>query len=164
VHPAFPPYPSSLLLKNQNPAHTSLLTMPLFGRSNETAATTTDTTYNEKPQRHSMFGRHRSPSPDARHHTNGNGTDSPHRGGLLHRNHEDSSITQARERVMSAEAAERDADRALLQARSAVKQAREHVKHLEREAAEEARLAKIKQNQAKSISKRAKPLGRHDRV
>jgi hypothetical protein len=38
---------------------------------------------------------------------------------------------------MSAEAAERDADRALLTARTAVKEAREHVKRLEREAAEE---------------------------
>ena len=38
---------------------------------------------------------------------------------------------------MSAEAAEREADRALVQARLAVKEAREHVKALEREAAEE---------------------------
>ncbi len=43
----------------------------------------------------------------------------------------------ARERVASAEAAERDADRALMQARTAVRDAREHVKMLEREAAEE---------------------------
>ena len=33
------------------------------------------------------------------------------------------------------------------------------MKRLEKEAAEEARLAKIKQDQAASISKRAKPLG-----
>lgn len=51
-----------------------------------------------------------------------------------------------------------------MQARAAVREAREHIKRLEREAAEEARLAKIKQNQAKSISKRAKPLGRHDHI
>jgi hypothetical protein len=43
----------------------------------------------------------------------------------------------ARERVMSAEAAERDADRALHHSRLAVKEARDHVKRLEREAAEE---------------------------
>lgn len=61
---------------------------------------------------------------------------------------------------MSAEAAERDADRALMQARTAVRDARDQVKRLEREAAEEARLAKVKQTQAKNISKRAKPLGR----
>lgn len=46
-------------------------------------------------------------------------------------------------------------------ARTAVKDARDHVKRLEREAAEDARLAMLKQNQAASISKRAKPLGRH---
>jgi hypothetical protein len=55
---------------------------------------------------------------------------------LFHRN-EDSSITAARHRIGAAEAAERDADRALMQARAAVRQAREHVKILEREAAEE---------------------------
>jgi hypothetical protein len=43
----------------------------------------------------------------------------------------------ARERVLSAETAERDADRALFQARVAVKEAREHVKRLEKEAAEQ---------------------------
>jgi len=68
----------------------------------------------------------------------------------------------ARQRVASAESAEREADRALVQARTAVREARDQVKVLEREAAEEARLAKIKQNQARDISKRAKPLGRHD--
>jgi len=70
----------------------------------------------------------------------------------------------ARERVMSAEAAERDADRALHHSRLAVKEARDHVKRLEREAAEEARLAKIKQSQAKSISKRASHMGRHEHI
>ena len=39
--------------------------------------------------------------------------------------------------MASAEAAERDADRALVQARAAVKEAREHVRRLEKEAAEE---------------------------
>jgi hypothetical protein len=38
---------------------------------------------------------------------------------------------------MSAEAAERDADKALLMAKSAVREAREHVKRLEKEAAEQ---------------------------
>jgi len=68
----------------------------------------------------------------------------------------------ARERVFSAEEAEREADKALANAKGAVREAREHVKRLERETAEEARLAKIKQNQAKSISKRASHMGRHD--
>ena len=39
--------------------------------------------------------------------------------------------------MLSAEAAEREADKALLNARGAVREAREHVKRLEREAAEE---------------------------
>jgi hypothetical protein len=63
---------------------------------------------------------------------------------------------------MQAEAAEREADRALFAAKTKVKEARAHVKRLEMEAAEEARLAKIKQNQAKAIGKRGKALGRHD--
>jgi hypothetical protein len=55
----------------------------------------------------------------------------------LHRRDEDPSIIAARERVMGAEAAERDADRALAAAKHAVREAREHIKRLEREAAEE---------------------------
>ena len=43
----------------------------------------------------------------------------------------------ARERVLRAETAERDADKALLNAKAAVREAREQVKRLEREAAEE---------------------------
>jgi len=70
------------------------------------------------------------------------------------------SIMAVRERVLSAEAAEREASKALAASQKAVREAREHVKRLEREAAEEARLAKVKQKHAKSISKRAKPLGR----
>ena len=70
----------------------------------------------------------------------------------------------ARERVMSAEAAEREADRALFAAKAAVREAREHVGRLEREASEEARRAKAKQVAAKSIGRRGKALGRHDHV
>ena len=65
---------------------------------------------------------------------------------------------------MTAEAAERDADRALFVAKNAVREAREHVHRLEREAAEEARLAKIKQGEAKALGKKGKLLGRHDHV
>jgi hypothetical protein len=43
----------------------------------------------------------------------------------------------AREQVLRAETAEREADKALIASRKAVKEARDHVKHLEREAAEE---------------------------
>lgn len=73
---------------------------------------------------------------------------------------EDPSITGARQRVSQAEHAEKEADAALVQARAAVREAREHVIALEREAEEEARLAKIKQAQAKDISKRGAHLGR----
>ncbi|KAI0403908.1 hypothetical protein F4802DRAFT_607851 [Xylaria palmicola] len=74
----------------------------------------------------------------------------------------DPSILQARERVMGAENAEQEADRALAAARLRVREAREEVRRLELEAAEEARRAKIKQYHAKEVSKRGKQLGRHD--
>jgi len=70
----------------------------------------------------------------------------------------------ARERLLSAEVAEREADRALAQARVAVREARENIKRLEKEAAEEARLARKKQDTAKSLSNRGKHLGRHEHV
>lgn len=81
-----------------------------------------------------MFGRRRSPvvepesvSPTRDHHRNSK---------LMHR-HEDASITSAREQIIQAEAAEREADKALIQARTAVKEARARIKLLEREAAEQ---------------------------
>lgn len=61
---------------------------------------------------------------------------------------------------MMAEAAEREADRALMAARESVREARDHVRRLELEAEEEARRARIKQQQAKEVSKRGKQLGR----
>jgi hypothetical protein len=73
----------------------------------------------------------------------------------------DPSIVRARERVMHAESAEREADRVLAEARSAVNDARIEVKRLEEEAAEEARRAKIKAFHVKDISKRGNSLGRH---
>ena len=61
---------------------------------------------------------------------------------------------------MSAETAEKEADRALELARREVKDAREEMKRLEIEAKEEARRAKIKAYHAKEVSKRGKALGR----
>ena len=88
-----------------------------------------------------MFNKRRDPSPeytDNRNRLSHAGSTRSSGGGLFNRRHnEDPSIMSARERVASAEAAERDADRALMQARTAVRDAREHVKMLEREAAEE---------------------------
>ncbi|RDL35458.1 uncharacterized protein BP5553_07389 [Venustampulla echinocandica] len=134
--------------------------MGIFNRHpNEVPAETTRTTSTSPPHRSgTLFGGRRS---SVTHNGDTVETTNPtRRSGFLHRN-EDASIVAARQRVMSAEAAEKDADRALVQARHAVKDARDHVKRIEREAAEGARLAKLKQAQAHSISKRAKPLGRH---
>lgn len=72
---------------------------------------------------------------------------------------EDPAIAAARQRVMSAENAEREADKALIAARNAVAVAKAEVKKLEMEAAEEARLARIKQEQAAKLGERAEPLG-----
>ncbi|CAK7242041.1 MAG: hypothetical protein STHCBS139747_003518 [Sporothrix thermara] len=101
-----------------------------------------------------------------------NGSVNSHTGShrsILHRsfghgndNELDPSIVAARERVLSAETAEREADRALDIARREVRDARDLVKRLELEAKEEARKAKIKQHHAREVSRRAKPLGRHD--
>jgi len=163
--------------------------MPFFSRSSEPAhQTAPQPVYEEPPKRHGLFGRHRSPSPT---HTNSThssarnaSADRDHNGvyrrstdassnngrrGLLQRTfgngnnvEMDPSILAARERVMSAEAAEREADRALYAARESVREAREHVRRLELEAQEEARRAQIKSQQAKEMSKRGKQLGRYD--
>ena len=107
--------------------------MGLFGGSNHNTTTTSQTTTTAEPRRSgTLFSRrHSSQALPAETTTN---TKSHN---LLHRNTEDTSITAARERIINAEAAERNADRALMQARVAVKEAREHCKRLEREAAEE---------------------------
>jgi hypothetical protein len=76
---------------------------------------------------------------------------------------EDPAIAGARHRVISAENAEREADKALIAARNAVAAARAEVKKLEMEAAEEARLAHIKQAQAAKLGERAEPLGSKSR-
>ena len=82
-------------------------------------------------------------------------------GGLFHRNRaEDPSIVAARERVLAAERAEKDADIALQQARHSVRDAREHVRRLEIEAEAESKAAALKASQAKSLKKQTKPLGR----
>lgn len=72
----------------------------------------------------------------------------------------DPSIVQARERLTSAEAAEKEADKALVIARREVREAREEAKRLEIEAKEDARRAKVKSFHAKEVSKRGKALGR----
>ena len=149
--------------------------MPFFSRHAEPAPEPAPV-HEERPKRHSLFGR-RSPSPPPSGATSSRKTassynTSPERSGsgargLLHRSFgngtpagADPSIAEARERVMQAETAEREADRALMAARESVRQARDHVRRLEMEAEEEARRAKIKQHQAREVSKRGKQLGR----
>jgi hypothetical protein len=111
--------------------------MPLFGRNSaNTSPAVHETTQVDEPRRSGLFKRHRSPDHATTTTTTTNGTNS-HRRRLFHRNAEDPSILAARERVFSAEEAERDADKALVNAKGAVREAREHVKRLEREAAEE---------------------------
>ena len=86
-----------------------------------------------------MFSRRRSVSPEYDNNSPRRTSTSASRanGGMFHRNHEDSSITAARQRVIQAEQSERDADRALVAARQSVKNARDQVKALELEAKEE---------------------------
>lgn len=106
-----------------------------------------------------MFGRNRdtsssrSRSNSPRRHSKGTG--------LLSRvNHTgDPSTRAAHERVLTAEAAEREAEKALQHSRNMVRDAKDHVKRLEREAAEEARLARMKQKDSAAISRRAGKLG-----
>jgi len=82
-------------------------------------------------------------------------------GGLFGRNkHVDPSVETARHHVLSAERAELEAQRAHAEAQSAVGAARREVKQLEREAEVEAKMAKAKKHESKSLSKRAGPLGR----
>ncbi|KAJ6624083.1 hypothetical protein B0H10DRAFT_2213129 [Mycena sp. CBHHK59/15] len=75
--------------------------------------------------------------------------------------HNDPQVLIAREKVATAEEAEKEADRALLHARARVREALQHIKALEAETKEEALRAKAKQVVAKLVSKDARGLGRH---
>ena len=133
--------------------------------------------YDEPARKHGLFGsRHHSPSRATSTATRSTrssvSTTSPdraggQRSGLLHRSFGngnsddmDPSIVQARERVLGAENAEREADRALVAARESTRLAREHVRMVELEAQEDARKAKLKAKYAQEVSKRGKQLGR----
>jgi len=79
----------------------------------------------------------------------------------------DPSIVEAREHVLNAEAAEREADRKLAESQAAASEARtrvqaahERVEQLLRGFEEEQRLAKIKAFHVQDISKRSSLLGR----
>ncbi|KAK8074482.1 hypothetical protein PG997_009145 [Apiospora hydei] len=148
--------------------------MPFFSsRKPEDEVVEEPAPVHEEQHKRSLFGsrRERSVSPVSTTHTttshSSNGTG--RKSSILHRSFGhgnknvelDPSIVQARERVMGAEKAEIEADRALNAARIQVREAREEVKRLELEAKEEARRAKVKQYHAAEVSKRGKQLGRH---
>ncbi|KIK69301.1 hypothetical protein GYMLUDRAFT_188916 [Collybiopsis luxurians FD-317 M1] len=151
--------------------------MPLFKQNSR------DTTPPPPEDNHSrkgtLFGRRqRSASPDRsnRSHHTGRSSDSDsvgragstRSGGLFGGRfsgngfpHNDPSIMAARQKVSDAEESERAADRALQAARASVKEARDHVKFLEKEAEDDAHRARLKQAEAKVVSKSARGLGRH---
>ncbi|KAJ3759182.1 hypothetical protein F5880DRAFT_1491708 [Lentinula raphanica] len=122
----------------------------------------------EEPTRKgTLFGRRQRSTSPARsnntHHTrNSSDSDSLGRagstrsGGLF-----DPSIMAARQKVSEAEDSEKAADHALQQARASVKAARDHVKFLEKEAEDDAHRARLKQAEAKVVSRSARGLGRH---
>lgn len=116
--------------------------MPLFGHREPVqtgpAVPPKQTVVEREPARRgTLFGRHRSVESTDTRSTNTTTTSTSPRRSFLTRDREDASITDARQRVAGAELAEKEADRALLQARAAVREAREQVKRLEREAAEQ---------------------------
>ncbi|KAI0633577.1 hypothetical protein C8Q77DRAFT_1157771 [Trametes polyzona] len=155
--------------------------MPLF-RSSSPQREVPPPQQEPSPTRSRGFFGRRSDSPEQTNgynngynNANGNGsTRSTRSGGLFGRRRssssdsdssvdlsKDPSIKVARQKVTEAEAAEAAADRALNEARAAVRGAKDQVRRLEQEALEEARRAKAKQAEAKTIKKSTGRLGRH---
>ena len=102
--------------------------MPLFGNKDKNVPPPQPVQNNRGST--GFFNRRRSSSPQQT-------TNTTTRSNNPFKRNEDASVSAARNRVNNAEAAEREADRALMNARAEVKAAREDVKRLEREAAEE---------------------------
>lgn len=147
----------------------------LFGSRRERSPSPSSTVRTSTTNNSRMSGTSYHTSPTGSHHGGGvfrrstDASNTSRKGSLLSRSfghgnnvEMDPSIVQAREHVLAAENAEREADRALEAARNHVREARAEVKRLEFEAAEEAKRAKIKQYHAREVSKRGKQLGRHD--
>ncbi|KAK7473251.1 hypothetical protein VKT23_001349 [Stygiomarasmius scandens] len=147
--------------------------MPLF-KSHSPPPAEPPTRSDTQSRRHGFFGRRNSSDESSlgrasSTHTaqTSNSTSTSRSGGLMSHfrgqgfPHNDPTIMAAREKVSSAEEAEKAADRALQAARQQVKEAREHVRFLEKEAEDDARRAKMKQAEAKVVSKAAGALGRH---
>jgi len=117
--------------------------------------------------RRGFFGRRSSSSSNSDRESQRTNTGSTRSGGFFGRNRDrsliqnDPTIIAARQGVNNAEAAEREADQALIQARNKVREARQHVEILEREALQDAQRAKMKQAEAKNVRQSARSLGRH---
>lgn len=86
------------------------------------------------PEKHGFFNRPSASSTDV---ANTSPTNGSFVGSGLFSRGEDSSIAQARQKLHDAEQAEKNADRALLQAKTAVKEVQDHLKRLERDLEEE---------------------------
>ncbi|KAI0759840.1 hypothetical protein BD413DRAFT_595038 [Trametes elegans] len=145
-----PLFRSSSPQREAPPPQTESHSRGLFGHRSNSPETTTNGTHNANgngsTKSGGLFGRRRSSSSDS------------DRSVKLDK---DPSIKAARKKVTEAEAAEAAADRALNDARAAVRGAKDQVKRLEQEALDEARRAKAKQAEAKSIKKSTGRLGRH---
>ncbi len=130
--------------------------MPLFNSSNDSARRSSgDGQSNSPTRKKSIFSSDRNSPPQStgsgsgsglfqrrRSTSSSEGNNNTKKSGFfgIGRNNDienDPSIRAARDMVSNAEAAEKDADRALDEARQRVKLAREHVQSLEREAREE---------------------------
>jgi len=138
--------------------------MPIFGPKRETTPPNNTAATNEQERKGSVFGRRSTDNRTDNSSVTTTTNQSQKRGGFMGiggRNITDPTILAAREKVTAAEEAEREADRILAAAHQAVLQAREHARKLEIEAEQEARLAKIKQDESKNISQRSGVLGRH---
>ncbi|KAF5321624.1 hypothetical protein D9619_001480 [Psilocybe cf. subviscida] len=127
------------------------------GRSGSSSPPTNHTNVNDSGS--GFFRRRRSSTSSTD--SDGQGSGLFGRGGGNKAVRKDPTVRAAHQMVADAENAEREADRALEEARQRVKLAREHAQHLEKEAIEDARRAKAKQAEAKMVSKSAKGLGRH---
>ncbi|KAJ3749599.1 hypothetical protein DFH05DRAFT_1457358 [Lentinula detonsa] len=150
--------------------------MPLFKQNSREASPPPQ---QEPTRKGTLFGRRqRSASParsnNSKHTRNSSDSDSVGRAGSTRSGglfggriggrgfpHNDPTIMAAREKVADAEESEKAADRALQQSRASVKAAKDHVRFLEREAEDDAHRARLKQAEAKVVSKSARGLGRH---
>ncbi|KAB8304144.1 hypothetical protein EYC80_003564 [Monilinia laxa] len=141
--------------------------MPLFGRHQEEHEP--EPVVEEPPKRSSsIFHRNRAESISQSERSMSTASSTPSQSGtrnrgFLHKNRDaqDPIIAAAEQRIINAEQMEREADRALVNAREAVAEAREHMRQLKSEMEAQAKALKVRQGQANNIYKRAKPLGRH---